>query len=229
MKFFPALTYTFLACAWMTIAGCSIEIPEEPAYSGTEISFDPVASPPSGADANQPPVQAEFASIEEGLAVLVSSSAASDKKQQAAAYAWLSKQGSTAVGPVAAAMNDAELPMEVRRLACGVLGQLGPGASEHLLAASQSEEMALKLRAIETLPAIDPPQQAAIDRLIVLLDDPSEQVMHTAIRALGRIGPPAKAAADKLNALRKNHASVTTQQEAGKSLKLVRPIRTFDD
>ena len=212
----------------LVAAGCSIEIPEEPRPSNPSIEFEPttIASPEVSAET----IQEQFASVDEALAVLVNASSADDKKQEMAAYVWLSKQGASAIEPVAATMNDRSLPIAARRHACRVLGHLGPSAAEPLIAASRSEEAALKLRAIETLPAVEPAPQAVVDRLIVLLDDPNDQVKHTAIRSLGHIGPSARAAADKLNALRDNvNNSETTRHEAGKSLKLVRPIRSFED
>ena len=147
-----------------------------------------------------------------------------------AAYVWLSKQGSGAIDAVVATMNDDSLPITARRHACRVLGHLGPEAAEPLITASKSDNAALQLRAIETLPAIEPAPKAVVDRLTALLDNPNDQIKHTAIRSLGHIGPPARAAADKLNALRDNvNLSETTRHEAAKSLKLVRPIRSFQD
>lgn len=228
MKLFSAAVIAVHCCVIVLLAGCTIEVPVEPESSGNGIEFEPVVSQPSTSDA--PPVKEEFSSVEEGLRALIESSTDGNKKQKMAAYVWLSKQGPSAVDAVTVKMNDTSLPMEARRLACGVLGQLGPSATDALIAASKSDEQALKLRAIETLPAIDPPAPAAIKRLITLLDDPNDQIRHTAIRGLGRIGPPAKEAADKLNAMRDNiELSETTRHEAAKSLKEVRPIRTFED
>ena len=213
--------------ATLLVAGCSIEIPEDPQPANPGVAFEPTATRPPEASGGA--VQQQFSSVEEALSVLVKSSDTEDKQQQKAAYLWLARQGAAAVEPVVTTMNDESVSMVARRHACGVLGHLGPTATEALLDASRSDETALKLKAIESMPAIKPPSKPIVDRLIVLLDDPSDQVKNTAIRSLGQIGPPAKAAAEKLNALRGNSPSETTRLAAGDALKLVRPIRTFDD
>jgi HEAT repeat protein len=221
--------FLLLAGIIIFFSGCSIELPQEESTSPAVVQFEPISSQPKPDDRSTPVVE-QFDSIDSGLAMLVSSSESGDKQQQMAAYTWLCSQGPSAVTRVAGAMNDSSLPIEARRHACRVLGHLGPTATAPLIAASRSDNITLKLRAIETLPAVDPPQKEIVDRLIVLLNDPSQQVQTTAIRSLGYIGPPAKRSADPLVALRDNiNLSETVRHEAGRSLKLVRPIRSFED
>ena len=217
----------WVPCACLFALGCTVEIPEEP-QSEAGITFEPTSSAP--AEVADDPVQENFASVNDALSSLVDASASDNKKQQMAAYTWLCQQGPAAIDPVVATMNDESVSITARRHACRVLGHLGPEAAAPLIKASQSDNLALKLRAIETLPAIEPMQASVVQRLIQLLDHSNDQIKHTAIRSLGHIGPPAKASADKLNALRDNvELSETTRMEAGKSLKLIRPIRSFED
>ena len=209
------------------LCGCTFEIPNE-VPSNTRVPTDPAPNPV--AVEPETPVQEEFASVDEAMAKLVQASTDGDKKQQVAAYNWLCGQGESAVEKVAATMNDSSVPITARRHACRVLGHLGPSATEPLIAASKSDEVALQLRAIETMPVIAPPQKAIVRRLIKLLDHPSPQVQTTAIRSLGQIGPAAKDSADELVALRDDvDLSETVRHEAGKALRLVNPRRTFDD
>ena len=222
------ITGWMLAGSCLLFTGCEIEVPEPATADG--VSFDPTAQTAVVEQPEAPPVDENFATVDEGLQSLITASEDGNRRQQLAAYTWLCGQGPGAVPKVAAAMNDSSLPMEARRAACRVLGHLGPTAASHLITASRSDEAALKLRAIETMPAIDPPQREILDRLIELLDDSSDQVVNAAIRSIGAIGTPATRAGDKLLALRDDvDRSETTRHEAGKSLKLVRPRRTFDD
>jgi len=227
MTRFLLTTGAFL-CALFFLAGCDIEVPQAEEKGGSSVTFQPHSNPVS--EQRSAPVQEDFSTVQEALDALVRASEEDDKQQQVAAYNWLCKQSGDAAPTVAAAMNDPRLPMEARRHACGVLGHLGPAATEALIEASRSEEIALQLKAVETMPVVDPPQQAIVQRLVALLGDPSDQVVNTSIRSLGQIGPPARDAADELLALRDNiELNETTRQTAGQALKLVRPIRTFQD
>jgi HEAT repeat protein len=127
-------------------------------------------------------------------------------------------------------MKDSSVSLEGRRMACHVLGQLGPQAVPQLLEASNSTEPPLKLKAIEALGSVRPSQTEIVDRLIVLIDDPEEQVRISAIRSLGFIGPAAKRSSEPIEAVMKDgQVSETLRAEAGRALELVRPIRTFLD
>jgi hypothetical protein len=212
----------------LLFSGCDFpaaqETYDDPAAAQVADAPPPVEAPP------KPPVTASFASVDEGLKTLVQATDARQKDQQHAAYSWLTKQGEAAVPAVTAVMNDPSVSIEGRRMACHVLASLGPEATPALLAASSSEEVPLKLKAIESLGAVRPSQTEIVDRLIELVDDPSQQVQATAIRGLGFIGPAAKRSADKLQALRNNiEVNETIRGEADRALKLVRPIRTFGD
>jgi HEAT repeat protein len=177
----------------------------------------------------KPPVTTQFTSVDEGLKALVVAIDARQKEQQQAAYGWLGKQGEAAVPAVIALMNDGSASMEARRAACHVLGQLGPAGVPALLEASSSEEVPLKLKAIESLGSVRPSQTPIVDRLIELIDDSQQQVRVTAIRSLGFIGPPAKRSGDRLIAIRDGETNETLRSEAARALELVRPIRTFED
>lgn len=194
-------------------------------------SFDP---PVGGAVAAQPPAepapQTDFASVDEALGSLSTATNDGNRRQQIAAYNWLCRQGEGAVPKLTAAVNDASLHMETRRLACGALGRLGPAAAPALIETSRHDEPLLQLKAIETMPSIDPPQREIVQRLVALLDDSDEKVQLAAIRSIGSIGVPAGGAADKLTAMRNNRdLNDSVSREAGRTLKLVKPRRTFED
>ena len=218
-----------VALAALALTGCEIEVPNADYQDPEAVTFEP--RPVSGGPKDRvPPTQKEFDSVEDALAAMATATDNDQRAQQLAAYNWLCTQGEPAVPAVATAMNDSSCSMDSRRMACRVLGQLGPAAKEDLMAASRSDEMLLRLKAIETMAAVEPPQQMIIRRLIRLVDDPNEQVQRAAIRSLGSIGTAAKASADKLLAMRDDgDVNETMRGEAARALKLVRPIRTFED
>jgi hypothetical protein len=171
-----------------------------------------------------------FASVDAALTELMAATDAKDSQRQKDAYNWLAQQDGSAVPAVVAAMNNASASIESRRMACRVLSQLGPSAAEPIVAASRSDEMSLKLKAIEAMPAVEPHQKIIVDRLIVLVDDANDQVRRAAVRSLGQIGPAAERSADKLIALRNNiNIDEMTRDEAARAIKRVSPRRTFED
>lgn len=223
-------SFALLLLAVGGVVGCEAPVAEHQHGDGPPVSS---AAPPVDAQRVSDPapkVQQQFASVDEALGVLIKATDEDDRDRQLASYNWLAGQGEGAVPAVVAAMNDEAISIESRRLACRVLGQLGPAAEPALLEASASDELPLQLKAIESLAAVEPPSRQIVDRLISLMENENEQVRRTAIRSLGNIGTPARAAADKLQALRNSvEANETIRGEADRALKRVRPIRTFND
>jgi HEAT repeat protein len=214
----------------VALAGCESS-DADGGGQGSPSSFDPpVGGAVAAQQPSEPPPQTDFASVDEALGSLSTATNDGNRKQQIAAYNWLCRQGDGAVPKLTAAVNDANLHMEARRLACGALGRLGPAASPVLIEISRHDEPLLQLKAIETMPSIDPPQREIVQRLVALLDDSNEKVQLAAIRSLGSIGTPAGGAADKLTAMRNNSdLNDTVSREAGRTLKLVKPRRTIED
>ncbi len=211
------------------LAGCEASDADSGAQ-GPANSFDP---PVGGAVVDKPaapPPQTEFANIDEALGSLSTATNDANRKQQIAAYNWLCRQGAGAVPALTAAVKDASLHLETRRLACGALGKLGPAAAPVLIEISHDDEPLLQLKAIESMPSIDPPQKAIVQRLVELLDGTNERAQLAAVRALGNIGIPAGGSADKLIAMQNNpQLNETLRHEAARSVKLVKPRRTFQD
>ena len=173
---------------------------------------------------------ANFANVDEALAALTKATDAKDTDAVKAAYNWLSQQDGSAVPAVVAAMNNASASIEARRIACRALSQLGAASAAPLVEASRSDELPLKLKAIEAMPAVDPQQKIIVDRLIVLLDDENDQARRAAIRSLGQIGPAAKRSAKKLIAIQNNpRLDEMTRDEADMAVKRVNPRKTFND
>lgn len=219
-----------LYALWIVVPllfGCDIPVAQDDASDKPTAKADapkPVSRTP------EPKVQSEFASVDEALAAMAAAIDSGNTKQKNAAYIWLSKSNAAAVSKVAAALGDSSGSVEYRRLACGVLARLGPSGTDAVIAATQSDEPRLKLKAIESLATVDPPTTPIVDCLIALVDDDDEKARRAAIRALGNIGPPAKRAGDRLLALRNSTAeNETIRGEADRALKLVSPRATFQD
>lgn len=176
----------------------------------------------------------EFASVQEALAeldgVLAMPDGAERNRAEIRVQSWLALQQDKAVPLIAQRASDTEQSIAVRITACRILGALGPGGTDTLIAlASKDDSNQLRRKAIETLGAKKPPEKKSIARLIALLDDPDSQVQWQVIDALIKIGEPAKAASGKLNELRQNHADESIRVSAGEALKKVDPRQTFAD
>lgn len=208
----------------LMLTGCETAVEETVSDNGAPVT----ATVNTPVKPSAPPVS--FASVDEGLTALATATDARNSDRQKDAYNWLAKQDESAVPAVVAAMNNPSLSIEARRMACRVLSQLGPSGAAPLVAASSSEELPLKLKAIEAMPAIEPQQKIVVDRLIELLDDANDQVRRAAVRSLGQIGTAAARSADKLIALQNNvEVDEMTRDEAARAIKRVQPRRTFND
>jgi HEAT repeat protein len=209
----------------LMLAGCEPVAEEMESADDTTVAAAPVSET---IEPSAPPVS--FSSVDEGLTALATATDARNSDGQKDAYNWLAKQDESAVPAVVAAMNNPSHSIEARRMACRVLSQLGPAGAAPLVAASSSEELPLKLKAIEAMPAIEPQQKIVVDRLIELVDDANDQVRRAAVRSLGQIGTAAARSADKLIALQNNvEVDEMTRDEAARAIKRVQPRRTFND
>jgi HEAT repeat protein len=176
----------------------------------------------------------EFSSVEEALTeldrVLEMPDGDDRNRAEIRAQNWLAMQGSAAVPLVAERASDADQSIARRITACRILGKLGPGGVDTLVAlAGKDDSSQLRRKAIETLGVMKPVEKRSIDALIEQLDDADTQVQWQTIDALIKIGEPAKAAASKLSELRQSHADESIRVSAGEALKKVDPRKTFVD
>ena len=82
--------------------------------------------------------------------------------------------------------------------AADALGRIGATAVPDLVTALQSQDAAVRLKAIEVLGRMGSDARDAVPQLINLLDDPDPAVRKAAARTLGLIGPAANAAVPAL-------------------------------
>ncbi|MCA9269228.1 MAG: HEAT repeat domain-containing protein [Planctomycetales bacterium] len=202
---------------------------EEPAIVDNGVAGEAPATVAEGAGGATGPAT-NFSSVAAAIDALTTATDAHDRTAQMAAYTWLCSQGEPALAQVVAATNDGSRSLEARRMTCRVLPQLGPASAAPLIEISKGSDGSLALKAIESMAAVKRPPPALVQHLLKLVDSDNEQVRRSAIRSLGGLGTAAKAAADKLQALRNSvDENETIRGEADRSLKLVRPIRTFND
>jgi HEAT repeat protein len=199
------------------------------------VATKPKKSEPKKLDIKPVEVKAdEFASVEEAMTeldrVLEMPDGDDRNRAEIRAQTWLAMQGSAAVPLVAQRASDAQQNTARRITACRILGKLGPGGVDTLVAlAGQDDSSQLRRKAIETLGVMKPAEKRTIDALIAQLDDADTQVQWQTIDALIKIGEPAKAAAGKLSELRQSHADESIRVSAGEALKKVDPRKTFVD
>ena len=178
----------------------------------------------------EPPPKSDFADVDEALATLVTAIEAKESPQQVAALNWIGAQGEAAVPALVAAVEDEAAGITYRRVLMQTLTRYGEAATPVLLKASTDGELAVQLKAVECLGAVDPPTPKILDRLIELIDDDHSQVRRFALRAIGKIGPRAERAAPRLKEIRKDpKADEAVRVAAGEALKAVKPIATFKD
>lgn len=176
----------------------------------------------------------EFASVEAALTeldrVLEMPDGEERNRAEIRAQNWLAMQQAAAVPLVAQRASNTEQSLARRITACRILGKLGPGGLDTLIAlAAKDDSSQLRRKAIESLGLMKPAEQRTIETLIAQLDDADTQVQWQTIDALIKIGEPAKAAASKLRELRQNHADESIRVSAGEALKKVDPRQTFVD
>jgi HEAT repeat protein len=176
----------------------------------------------------------EFATAEDALSeldrVLEMPDGEDRNRAEIRVQTWLAMQGEAAVPLVAERASNAQQSMARRITACRILGKLGPGGVDTLIALAAKEDSSqLRRKAIETLGVMKPAEKRTIDALIAQLDDADTQVQWQTIDALIKIGEPAKAAASKLSELRQTHVDESVRVSAGEALKKVDPRKTFVD
>ncbi len=97
------------------------------------------------------------------------------------------------IGPDAAAAVPDLIPLlgdkseRIRREASLTLGRIGPAALEPLIAASNSEDAAIRARAVEALGHLSAPDDRARQAVLRRAHDPAPEVRAESVRSLGRL------------------------------------------
>ena len=142
-----------------------------------------------------------------------SGDAENDKNEKAEvpkALAWLNMNKDTSVPQLADFLKRPDEELETQIATGWALGRMGPAATPTLLANVDHPIRQVRMKVVESLSIITPPDANAIAKLIELLKSDDQPTRQVAIQGLARIGPPAKAAAESLVAILNN----TSESEA---------------
>jgi len=205
----------FALCCVVLLAGCGGPQVDNGAPSPQPTTTTPVAAPQPTA----PTVPADaYASIDAGLQAYIKAAEASDKEERSRSGQWLVMQGAKAIQPVAAAMNNSESGIRSQIGLCRLLGKLGSGAADPLMAAAGSHPQRLvRVNATGQLSVVKPPTKAIVDKLLELVSDEDDEIRRSAINGLGRLGAKAARAKDKLLSILNNTKESETIRAAAKS------------
>jgi hypothetical protein len=173
------------------------------------------------------PAARSFASIDVAIQTLVSAADSRDTESRLQASDWLARQGSAAVGPLKAVLDDEQAGTAARIAACRVLGRLGPQALEALTAQLDSDDQMVRINALNQLPHLDPLPPAVVSTLIHVLDHEDARMRARAIQGLASLGPKAEAAAPRLQQILNSGDQDQLRSEAKKALQQVDPRRTL--
>lgn len=221
-SFTSCLVLLALSLGTILLGGCGAQ-----ASRPVTVTAAPTAtanSSASSAPAAQATPPVSFASVDSGVVAFKEACAARDGDRITETMRWLSQQGESAVGPMGQLANDNAAEAGTRVAAARVLAMIGSeSATQQLIAASQTEESLVRVKAAESLGSIRPATTPIVDRLLVMLDDPNHQVVSATIRSLERLGPQAKRAEPQLQAILNSDGAEQHRQEAHDALKKIAP------
>jgi HEAT repeat protein len=205
--------------------GCEGPEPKQAAKPASAASSKPPhAQQATNATNDNKPKAPDFRNVEAALEALSTGLAGDDQAAVRGATAWLAKEGGSAVGPVAAEVNDANNDLRFRLACLNVLGYLGPPAAGPILEATRNETPEIRAKATEMLGSIQPSSSQIVSRLMELLDAKEDpDLRRSAVGSLGRIGKPAQRAAPKLQEILNSDADESLRGAAKTALKQIDP------
>lgn len=174
-----------------------------------------------------------FNSVDEALAVYEATNGAKEAeagKKRVQAELWLSKQGPAIAPKLSSVLLDTKSPISIRMACCRLLGKLGATARPALEQTIEKDSGPIRLRAIETLGRLTPPEEASVKLLQKLMFDADLETKKAAIAGIANQGKAASAAAPALQKMLndpKEDEAVRTL--AKKALKSVDPRKGLMD